>query len=55
LNALGRLLGAVGLTRAPAPTGLRALGRIARRAPDRVRAVPLRRACGRYVDWYTTA
>jgi hypothetical protein len=56
LNALGRLLGAVGLTRAPAPTGLRALGRIAAtRVPDRVRAVPLRRACGRYVDWYTTA
>ncbi len=52
---LGRILGAFGLTRAPTPTGLRALGRItASPAPQIDHAVPLRRACGRYVDWYVT-
>jgi hypothetical protein len=51
----GRALGAVGLTRAPTPSGLRALGRItASPAPEGDHAVPLRRACGRYVDWYVT-
>jgi hypothetical protein len=50
---LGRILGAFGLTRAPTPTGLRALGRItASPAPEVDHAVPLRQACGRYVDWY---
>jgi hypothetical protein len=53
LGLAGRLLSAVGLTRAPAPTGIRALGRVAASpAPVRDRAVPLRRACGQYVDWY---
>jgi hypothetical protein len=52
---LGRVLGAFGLTRAPIPTGLRALGRItASPAPIVDRPVPLDRACGRYVDWYVT-
>ena len=52
---LGRVLGAFGLTRAPTPTGLRALGRItASPAPVVDRPVPLDRACGRYVDWYVT-
>lgn len=52
---LGRVLGAFGLTRAPTPTGLRALGRItASPAPEADHAVPLGRACGRYVDWYET-
>ncbi len=52
---LGRILGAFGLARAPRPTGLRALGRItASQAPEIDQAVPLRRACGRYVDWYVT-
>jgi hypothetical protein len=50
---LGRILGAFGLTRAPTPTGLRALGRItASPAPEVDHAIPLRQACGRYVDWY---
>lgn len=50
---LGRILGAFGLTRAPTPTGLRPLGRItASPAPVVDHAVPLGRACGRYVDWY---
>lgn len=53
LPLIGRLTGAFGLTRAPAPTGLRPLGRIAATpAPAREYAVPLARACGRYVDWY---
>ena len=52
---LGRALGAFGLTRAPTPTGLRALGRItASPAPIFDHAVPLAHACGRYVDWYVT-
>ncbi len=52
---LGRVLGAFGLTRAPTPTGLRALGRItASPAPVVDRRVPLDRACGRYIDWYVT-
>jgi hypothetical protein len=53
LPAIGGVLGAFGLTRAPAPTGLRALGRItATRPPSADRLIALRRACGRYVDWY---
>jgi hypothetical protein len=55
LGALGRLVGASGLTRAPAPTGLRALGGVAAtRAGSHDQPVSLRRACGRYVDWYRT-
>lgn len=51
---LGRALGAFGLTRAPAPTGIRALGRItASPAPVVDRPVPLHRACGLYVDAFT--
>ena len=53
LSTLGRLVGASGLTRAPAPTGLRALGGVvATRSGSHDRPVSLRRACGRYVDWY---
>jgi hypothetical protein len=53
LTVLGRLLGAFGLTRAPAPTGLRPLGRVTAARPGRQdRLIPLRQACGRYVDWY---
>ena len=53
LPAIGGVLGAFGLTRAPAPTGLRALGRItATRPPLEDRLIRLRQACGRYVDWY---
>jgi hypothetical protein len=53
LSLLGHLAGASGLTRAPAPTGLRALGGVvATRSGSPLRPVPLRRACGRYVDWY---
>ena len=49
----GRLFGATGLTRAPAPTGLPALGRVtAARPASADRVIPLRAACGRYVDWY---
>jgi hypothetical protein len=55
LGAVGRLVGAFGLTRAPVPTGLTALGRVvATRAPSRDRSIPLRQACGRYVDAYRT-
>jgi hypothetical protein len=54
LSLAGRLLGAYGLTRAPAPTGLRPLGRIVATRPGRDRAIALRQACGRYVDWYMT-
>src|SRR5207248_11205283 len=55
LPRLGRLLGARGLTRAPTPTGLKALGRVtAAPAPVRDATVPLRQACGRYVDRYRT-
>jgi hypothetical protein len=50
---LGRVLGAYGFTRAPRPTGLRALGRIAFTRPTVDRPLKLSRACGRYVDWYT--
>jgi hypothetical protein len=53
LPTFGRLIGASGLTRPPAPTGLRALGRItASRPASASRLIPLRRACGRYIDWY---
>jgi hypothetical protein len=54
LGLIGRLLGASGLTRAPAPTGLRPLGRITAARPVPDQAIPLRDACGRYVDWYRT-
>jgi hypothetical protein len=54
LPLAGRLLGAAGETRPPIPTGLSPRGRlVATRADVPVRRVPLRRACGRYVDWYT--
>jgi hypothetical protein len=54
LSLFARLVGAVGLTRAPRPTGFRALGRIVfTRSPSGDRRLPLDRACGRYVDWYT--
>jgi hypothetical protein len=53
LTALGRSLGSTGRTRAPVPTGLLPRGRLtASRAPFHDDAIPLRRACGRYVDWY---
>jgi hypothetical protein len=53
LPTIGRVLGAFGFTRAPTPTGLRALGRItATRPPSEDRLIALRQACGRYVDWY---
>jgi hypothetical protein len=56
LPVLGRILGAYGLTRAPAPTGVRPLGRLtATRARLRTSLIPLRQACGRYVDWYRTS
>jgi hypothetical protein len=56
LSPLGRLVGASGLTRAPAPTGLSALGGVAAtRSGSYDQRIPLRRACGRYVDWYRTA
>jgi hypothetical protein len=53
LPRLGRLLGAQGLTRAPAPTGLKAVGRVTA-VPAHVRetTIPLQHACGRYVDHY---
>ncbi len=55
LPLLGRLLGSTGQTRPPTPTGLVARGRlVASRAPVQDRTIPLHRACGRYVDWYTT-
>ncbi|HSO99456.1 MAG TPA: hypothetical protein VLP43_10930 [Solirubrobacteraceae bacterium] len=54
LPLAGRLLGAAGQTRPPAPTGLSPRGRlVATRADVPVRRVPLHRACGQYVDWYT--
>jgi hypothetical protein len=53
LPAFGRLVGAQGLTRAPSPTGLKAVGRVtAVPAPVREAAIPLDRACGRYIDHY---
>jgi hypothetical protein len=53
LPRLGRLLGAQGLTRPPAPTGLKAVGRLtAVPEPVRETTVPLDRACGRYIDRY---
>jgi hypothetical protein len=56
LTLLGRVLGAFGLTRAPAPTGIKALGQIAAvPVPTGAHLVPLRRACGDYFDWYETA
>ena len=54
LPLFARLIGAFGLTRAPRPTGFRALGRIVfTRSPSGDRPLPLDRACGHYVDWYT--
>lgn len=53
LPYLGRVLGAFGLTRAPAPTGIEPLGRVtASRPSSDDRLIPLSRACGRYVDRY---
>ncbi|TMM04868.1 MAG: hypothetical protein E6G05_05475 [Actinobacteria bacterium] len=51
-----RVLGALGLTRAPAPTGLSPLGRVTASRPSWAhRLIPLSQACGRYVDWYLVA
>ena len=53
LPAFGRLLGSSGHTRALDSLGNRPLGAIAAtRVGVRGRNVPLRRACGRYVDWF---
>jgi hypothetical protein len=53
LPAFGRLLGASGHTRALDSLGSRPLGAVAAtRRDDHGATVPLRRACGRYVDWY---
>jgi hypothetical protein len=53
LPMLGRLLGAQGLTRAPSPTGLKAVGRLtAVRSPVHDTTIPLHHACGRYIDRY---
>ncbi len=53
LPAAGRLLGTLGLTRAPTPTGITPLGRVtASRPPSAHRLVALSQACDRYVDWY---
>jgi hypothetical protein len=52
-GAVGRLLGAPARTRALGPTDHAPLGALAlTRAGARPRIVPLRQACGRYVDWY---
>jgi hypothetical protein len=54
LNAIGRLLGSRGHTRALNSHTFQPLGRIAAtRHGDRDRTVPLAKACGRYVDAYT--
>jgi hypothetical protein len=53
LPAFGRLLGSSGNTRALDSLGNRPLGAIAATRIDVAgRTIPLRRACGRYVDWY---
>lgn len=53
LPAFGRLLGSSGNTRALDSLGNRPLGAVAATRLDvSGRTVPLRRACGRYVDWY---
>jgi hypothetical protein len=53
LPALGRLLGAHGNTRALDSLNSQPLGAIAAtRHGARGVTVPLRQACGRYVDWY---
>jgi hypothetical protein len=53
LPLVGRLLGATGFTRAHDVPGNLPLQRIAfTRAGASPRVVPLRKACGRYVDWY---
>lgn len=53
LPYLGRTLGAFGLARAPAPTGIEPLGRVtASRPSSDDRVVPLSHACGRYIDRY---
>ena len=55
-TALGRLLGAPARTRALGPRRHQPLGRIAlTRSGVRPRSVPLRQACGRYVDSYRPA
>ena len=56
LSAIGRLLGASGNTRALDSLNHRPLGAIAATRTDvGGRTIPLRRACGRYVDWYRLA
>jgi len=53
LPAFGRLLGASGHTRALDSLGSRPLGAVAAtRLGVPGTTIPLRRACGRYVDWY---
>jgi hypothetical protein len=53
LPALGRLLGSSGHTRALDSLGHSPLGAVAATRIDAPgRTIPLRRACGRYVDWY---
>jgi len=53
LPAFGRLLGSSGNTRALDSLNNRPLGAIAATRVDvSGRTLPLRRACGRYVDWY---
>jgi hypothetical protein len=52
-GAVGRLLGAPARTRALGPRDHAPLGALAlTRSGARPRIVPLRQACGRYVDWY---
>lgn len=56
MNALGRLLGAPGKTRALNSPFERPLNRLVfTRHGARERVVPVRQACGRYVDWVAPA
>jgi hypothetical protein len=56
MNALGRLLGAPGATRALNSPGDLPLNRLAfTRHGARERVVPVHQACGRYVDWVAPA
>jgi hypothetical protein len=56
LPAVGRLLGAHGNTRALDSYNTQPLGAIAATRHNAAgQTIPLRRACGRYVDWYRTS